>query len=106
MNIRFNYLYRDAGNYKTYGSVVFLNPNKLAVGEIEPALRSKLIDEVFFDPKTLGVPALRHSEFTYSSEMDHSWNEFESLEETDEDAVDNRRIDELLLVAKHITLNR
>jgi hypothetical protein len=106
MNIKFNYLYRDAGNYKTYGFVVFQNPDKLQIDQIEPILRSKLIDEVFFDPKILGVPALSHSEFSYSSEMDHSWNEFESLEETDENAVDNRRIDELLLVAKHIALNR
>ncbi len=96
MNIRFNYLYRDAGNYKTYGSVIFQNPDKLRIAQIEPILRSKLIDEMFFDPNVLGVPALSHDEFAYNSEIDHSWNEFESLEETDEDVTDDRKINELM----------
>ena len=92
MNIKFNYLYRDSGNYKTYGSIVFPNPGNLTIKEIEPILRSKLIDEVFFDTKLLGVPALSHAEFAYDPEMDHSWNEFESLEETEEDATYDKRI--------------
>lgn len=96
MNIKFNYLYRDAGNYKTHGSVVFLNPEGLAIEQIESALRTKLIDEVFFDPKVLDVPVLSHPEFSYDPTMDHSWNEFESLEETGEDATDDRKISELI----------
>ena len=96
MNIKFNYLYRDAGNYKTYGCVVFQNLKSLKIDQIEGILKSKLIDDLFFDPRNLGVPALSHSEFSYDPELDHSWNEFESLEETHEDATDNRSIDELI----------
>lgn len=96
MNIKFNYLYRDAGNYKTHGSVVFLNPDRLTIEQIESTLRTKLIDEVFFDPEALGVPALSHSEFLYDPAIDHLWNEFESLEETDEDATNDRKISEFI----------
>lgn len=96
MNIKFNYLYRDAGNYKTYGSVIFLNTDGLAIEQIEHALQAKLIDNVFFDPKILDVPILSHSGFAYDSTIDHSWNEFESLEQTDEDVTNNRDINELI----------
>lgn len=30
MNIQLSYLYRDGGNYKFWGSVVFDNPNKVS----------------------------------------------------------------------------
>jgi len=41
-NIKFNYLYRDAGNYKHYGSVIFASPNDLSLLEIEIIIRAKL----------------------------------------------------------------
>ncbi len=30
-NIQFNYIYRDAGNYKVFGYVVFANPQELSL---------------------------------------------------------------------------
>lgn len=96
MNIKFNYRYRDAGNYKTYGFVIFCNPDNLELHNIEDAIRKNLIDEEFFDPKTLKVPPLRHSGFKYDAESDHSWNEFDSVEETLDHVTDNRSINELM----------
>ena len=29
-NLKFEYLYRDAGNYKQYGSMVFDNPTRIS----------------------------------------------------------------------------
>jgi hypothetical protein len=34
-NIKFNYLYRDGGNFKSWGKVIFSNPEKLTLNEIE-----------------------------------------------------------------------
>ena len=83
-NIKFSYLYRDAANYKVYGSVIFSNSEKLSVGEIESLIRAKLIDGEFFDPVEWRVPRLQL--LPLDEELDHSWNEFESVEETEEEA--------------------
>lgn len=96
MNVKFNYLYRDGGNYKTFGSIIFINPTGLSINEIEQKLRDKLIDDCFFDPKILQVPALKHSNFSYDPELDHNFNEFESIEETVEMATGKRTINEFL----------
>jgi hypothetical protein len=34
-NIKFNYLYRDGGNYKNYSSVIFRNPTNTDLAELE-----------------------------------------------------------------------
>lgn len=86
MNIKFNYLYRDRGNYKVFGSVVFSNPKQLNSKEIETALRKVLIDSEFFNPDKLGIPRLKHTNFPYDHILDHSLNEFHSVEETNETA--------------------
>lgn len=44
LKIKFSYLYRDAGNYKQYGSVVLDNPDNLSLEEIEKQIRANLID--------------------------------------------------------------
>ena len=82
-NIKFSYRYRDAANYKVYGSVIFSNPDNLTVREIEAQIRAKLIDGEFFDPVEWNVPKLQI--LPIDEELDHSWNEFESIEESDEE---------------------
>ena len=86
----FNYLYRDAGNYKTFGSVIFSNPSNLSIIEIETKIKSKLISSEFFDPIKFSIPMLNSA--TYDQELDHEWHEFESLEVTNESATDKRTI--------------
>lgn len=81
MNIKFNYLYRDASNYKKFGYGVFSNPGNLALSEIETRIRAALIDGEFFDPVKWNIPQLRFDDW---SEDDHTWNEFEGVEETNE----------------------
>ena len=83
MNIRFNYLYRDAGNYKQYGGVVFTNPNGRPVNEIDQTIRAALIDGEFFDARQWQLPDLRSEE--WDDELDHEWHEFESVEEINDD---------------------
>jgi hypothetical protein len=74
--IQFNYLYRDSGNWKKFGSKQFSNPDQLTIKEIEQKLRENLIDGEYFYPDQVGIKKFkfhRHIE-------DYSWYEFESFE--------------------------
>jgi len=82
-NIRFNYLYRDAGNYKVWGSEILSNPDCISLVEVETKIREYLIDGEFFDPKYWEVKRLKHDDRV--PELDHTWNEFESIEITSEE---------------------
>jgi len=82
MNIRLHYRYRDAGNYKQYGYVVFCNSHNLPLNEIERRIRAALIDGEYFNPLRWRIPSLHVG--TWDDELDHDWHEFESLEETAE----------------------
>lgn len=44
-NIKFNYLYRDGSNYKSWGEVIFLNPENLAVNEVEVKLLNAFLPD-------------------------------------------------------------
>ena len=54
-NIRFHYLYRDSGNYKTFGFQDFSNPNKLALDVVQTRITEKLISGEFFYPEESGI---------------------------------------------------
>lgn len=99
-NIKFNYLYRDAGNYKTHDFIIFTNPEKLKLDFIESELRKRLIDSEFFDPTKLRISKIRHLGSAYDEQLDHSWNEFSSIEMTNEAATDKRSIEEFMLTLK------
>jgi len=77
-NIKFNYLYRDAGNYKQYGSVILSNPDNLSLEKIEKQIRANLIDGEYFIPSKLNIPFI--NEFPYDAELDHEWYEFVGVE--------------------------
>ncbi|AWH84323.1 hypothetical protein HYN59_03970 [Flavobacterium album] len=81
MNLKFNYLYRDASNYKNYGSVIFSNPNSIPLILIENAVRGNLIDGEFFSSEDWQLPDLF---FEVKNSDDHIWHEFESIEATNE----------------------
>ncbi|MGV8894101.1 MAG: hypothetical protein ACOH2K_14390 [Burkholderiaceae bacterium] len=81
MNIRFSYLYRDAGNFKNFGEIVFTNPHNLPLEELFAKLKLALLDEMFFDAFAVGVPDRFFDD--YDEELDHEWHEFECLEEVD-----------------------
>ena len=46
MNIRMDYLYRDAGNYKNWGEVVFSNPSHLPLNHIEKMATEALLERM------------------------------------------------------------
>lgn len=82
MNIKFSYLYRDAGNYKKFSEVIFANPNSLSIQDMEHLIRSKLIDGEWFYAKDWGLPNLYFDDWI--EDMDHGFHEFESLTFTEE----------------------
>jgi hypothetical protein len=92
--IRLNYRYRDAHNYKEFGSMVFSNPTGLSVEDATALLRNKLISEEFFVPQDWGLAGLLSQPF--NPEVDHEWHEFEEFEETAEAATDERDVLEFL----------
>ncbi|GAB5525256.1 MAG: hypothetical protein Roseis2KO_31280 [Roseivirga sp.] len=79
-NLKFEYLYRDGGNYKQFGYIVLSNPTRLSVSTATKKLSQFLIDGEFFDPSKVGVPALEV--YSFDSEIDHEWYEFEKFTET------------------------
>jgi hypothetical protein len=79
-NIQFNYLYRDGGNYKKYGSVIFANPGDVDVGKVEVLIQTKLIDQTWFYRNHWQLPNLRAQ--TFNPDTDPTWHEFESLSPT------------------------
>ena len=81
-NVKFNYLYRDAGNYKLFDPLIFTNKNSLSLEYIESTIRKNLIEGMYFVPEKWNV--LRLSFENYSPALDHDYHEFESIEFTGE----------------------
>ena len=81
-NIKFNYLYRDAANYKKHGSVIFDNPNNIELSEVETLIRSKLIDGQWFYADEWALPELFLE--TVDFRADPTWHEFEEVEYSDD----------------------
>lgn len=79
--IRLTYLYRDAGNYKQFGQFIFSNVNNTPLSELRKTITFNLIDSEFFDPRFCGIPLI--NSFPYDHDLDHSWYEFENIEEVD-----------------------
>ena len=81
MQTIFEYRYRDAGNFKGYGSVALegsLTPQQ------EETIRMKLQDGDFFIAEQVGVPPLYDQLYQWSDgpiETDHCWHEFVGFEE-------------------------
>lgn len=90
LNIKLNYRYRDAGNYKQFGSVVFSNPNRLSIEKATKLIQEKLISEEFFSPQDWNLPSLHFHHF--DPELDHEYHEFERWEETYEKANEPREV--------------
>ena len=84
MNIKLHYLYRDGGNYKNNHFEIFSNKNRLSVQNIEAGIKPCLIDETWFYVDKWELKDL-HS-FPWDNEIDHTFHEFDSIEETEEDA--------------------
>ena len=76
----FNYLYRDAYNYKAWGT--FALEGEVATERWDAAL-TKLEDSEFFVAEQLGVPPLYCTLYWWSggpTPADHCWHVFDSIE--------------------------
>ena len=82
MNIKFSYLYRDSGNYKRFGDVIFSNPNNLTILDMENLIKSKLIDGEWFYAQDWGLPNLHFED--WDEDLDHGFHESESLSYSEE----------------------
>ncbi|MCI5113306.1 MAG: hypothetical protein D3913_12090 [Candidatus Electrothrix sp. LOE1_4_5] len=96
MNIRFEYLYRDAGNNKIYNDIVVANKKGTETEVLKRRIRNVLISGEFFIAKKSSLPKLQFPK--YDEEFDHDWYEFSSLEDTDcvENDILHRDIAELI----------
>lgn len=88
MNIRFSYLYRDAGNFKNWGEIIFSNPHNVPLENLSAQVKLALLDEMYFDAFAVGVPDRFFDD--YDEELDHDWHEFECLEQVDSPATDRQ----------------
>lgn len=88
MNIRFSYLYRDAGNFKNFGEVIFSNPENVPLNILISKAKLALLDELYFDATSVGVPDLFFDD--YDEELDHDWHEFERLDFVDSAPTDRQ----------------
>ncbi len=75
----FEYVYRDAGNFKAWGALLL----KGALTEAQVAeMRSRFEGGEFFIAEQLGLPPLYHELWEYSDgpgDSDHVWHEFFAL---------------------------
>jgi hypothetical protein len=85
LNIRFGYLYRDAGNYKQQGEAVFTNETCLPVEQLDKQIRACLRDGEFFIARQVH---LEECFFDALHDDDHPWHEFKHVETTNDPAFD------------------
>lgn len=84
MNTRFEYLYRNASNYKQWGAVVF---SGVANEAIERRLAATLESFEYFIADQVRVPELFFQDGLAPDE-DQCWHEFSGLELTTEEPTD------------------
>jgi hypothetical protein len=87
-NIRFQYLYRDASNYKSWGDVIFSNAQCLAAKAIEKALRTAFLTDGLFIARQIRLPDLFLFKKYALTQDDHCFHEFYSVKATGEPVTD------------------
>lgn len=95
MNIKFEYIYRDAANFKNYGAIVLSNPENLSVETLRRDIEDTLCGNCFMAAQ-IDVPEVflwANAPFT---EDDHIWHEFLCVSETDLPCDDERTISHLI----------
>jgi hypothetical protein len=100
--VRFNYLYRDAGNYKRWSKVVFPNPDGMPLDAIAESLRAAFLSDGLFIAHQVRIPEVFFSEEGESTSDDHCFHEFDSVElylESSSD-VDSRSIAQFIAEVK------
>ena len=104
MNIIFCYKYRDGANYKQYNEIVFSNPLKRKVREIELIITEKLIDGLWFVADDWNIPNQFFKECMWNNEVDHNWHEFDGIKQTEENVTEKNTIEDFILVVNKTIL--
>jgi len=81
-NIKFSYFYRDAGNYKQFGYIIFSDPDDVDIVQLEILIRNKLIDETWFYADQWHLPDLHFD--GWNNQLDNTFHEFDCINYTDE----------------------
>ena len=82
-NILFEYMYRDASNWKKHGEAVFTNESGIPLAEIEARIRKTQYDGEWFKAEMVGLETCFFNPPEEQTEDDHPWHEFERVSETD-----------------------
>ena len=100
--IKFNYLYRDGGNYKSWGEVVFSNPENLTVNEIEEKLHHTFLPDNQFIASQISIPEKFLFENGQFTKHDHCFHEFDCVEICQENSTDvlGRSITDFLIAVE------
>ena len=98
-NLSFQYLYRDASNYKLHGEAVFTNHTSLSLEEIEKRIRACLRDGEFFIARQVHIEERFFD--ALDEQDDHPWHEFAQVALTtdtlwDPDGIPERDITDFL----------
>ncbi len=80
-NIRFDYLYRDGGNYKSWGAVIFENPDRISINDINKRLRKAFDSQELFIAKQIRIPEV-FPDINEPTRDDHCFHEFDSIAQT------------------------
>lgn len=91
-NLKFEYLYRNASNYKEFGQLIFTNPNNLDSGKATSILKSKLIDKEYFYPTKVSVSKFNKCDYEFEME----WYEFIQISSTEENPTENINIESFI----------
>lgn len=89
-SLKFSYLYRDEGNYKDHGAIIFSNPSGVSPETASERLKEQLIDGEYFYPKQWGVPSVCGEPWL------DNWYEFVNFSPTKEAPTDVRTVEEFL----------
>ena len=81
-NVEFTYLYRDGGNYKKWGRVIFSNPTRLRLNAVEKALRANFMADGLFIADQIRLPEVFFNFRGEATSDDHCFHEYYSLTET------------------------
>jgi hypothetical protein len=87
-NVEFRYLYRDGGNYKKFGNVVFSNPEEISSSAIEEALTQVVLKDGLFIADQVRVPEVFLFANGQLSLDDHCYHELGAVLTTDKDPTD------------------
>ena len=80
-NILFEYLYRDASNWKQHGQAVFTNTGGIPLADIEARIRASIEDSEWFIAEMVDLETCFLCD--HDTEDDHPWHEFEKVSESD-----------------------